>query len=343
MAGLRSGYTTGTTAAAAAMAALIFARAGVVPGHVDVPLPPFSTGETIAVPIERAGWGNGCLAFAEARKDGGDDPDATHGMILRAEIFANVRKGLEIDGGAGIGRATLPGLPIAPGDAAINPVPRAQIRSGLLGISPVLSPLRVVISAPEGEARARRTMNARLGILGGISILGTQGIVRPYSNAAYRASIAEALSVARATGCEKICLGTGRRSIGLMQRLYPDLMPQSFVVAGDFVEESLKLAGDFGRVSWGCFFGKLVKLAQGLGNTHAHAGALDREFLAKIAGMPELAECNTAQAALEYILQKPGPALRRLVELAKGYATKFAGREISIHLFHANGRELARA
>lgn len=343
MAELKNGFTTGTTATAAAMAALLFARCNIAASRIDVPLPPFD-GASIAVPIERAGLADGCLAFAEARKYGGDDPDATSGMLLRAEIFAGTAPGIEIDGGQGIGKVTLPGLPVPPGQAAINPVPLRQIRHGLRQTEACLPPLRVVISAPEGAARAARTMNARLGIVGGISILGTQGIVRPYSNAAYLASITEAINVARATGCRHICLGTGRRTIAQLATLHPELPQQAFIVAGDFVEDSLRQTRDFADASWGCFFGKLVKLAQGLGNTHANTADLDLDFVARTAGIPALADCNTASEALERILKNRRiAALADLAQMAKRHAMKFSGRHITIHLFHTDGRELTRA
>lgn len=169
-------------------------------------------------------------------------------------------------------------MPINVGAAAINPVPRQQIAFAIGQAASLPSGLRVVISAPEGERRARETMNARLGIVGGISILGTQGIVRPFSHDAYRASIRQAVKVAQALGCEEICFATGRRSLKCLARVYPHLPEQSFVVAGDFARDSLMLAKEFKTVAWGCFFGKLVKLAQGLGNTHARRASLDRDF-----------------------------------------------------------------
>lgn len=308
-----------------------------------MPLPPFASGRALAVPIEQTGGGDESLAFAEVRKDGGDDPDATHGMLIRADIFAGGKPGVEIDGGKGIGRVTLPGLAIAPGRAAINPVPRAQIWEGLRRICGTPPPLRILISAPEGEERARKTMNARLGIVGGISILGTQGIVRPYSNAAWLGGLAEAFSVARAAGIARLCLATGRRSAALLAGIYPELPKLAFVVAGDFVAESLRLAKGFDKIAWGCYFGKLIKICQGLDNTHAHQASLDMEFLAEMADMPGLAHCLTAQAALEYLLPDRRGCLRRLVALAKKRLMEFSERQITIHLFHTDGRELARA
>lgn len=349
MVALRSGYTTGTTAAAAAMAAWQYLTGQRSIMSAEVPLPPFRDGKVFPVPIVRTGCGGdvGALAYAEARKEAGDDPDVTNGMIIRATIYAAreagpANGGIAIAGGQGIGRVTLPGLSVPVGQAAINPVPLAQIRTGLNNLG--ATGLHVVISAPEGEARAKGTMNGRLGIIGGISILGTQGIVKPYSHAAYRESIACAMNIAKASGCDTVCLGTGRRSIALLQNLYPALPEQAFIVAGDFLKESLELARQFQHVAWGCFFGKLIKLAQGLANTHAHTAELDMNFLANVAGRPELDASNTAQAALEQILTAPDATpLRNILNLARQQAMNFLGKQITIHLFHNDGRELARA
>lgn len=341
MSGLRSGFTTGTAAAAAAMSAATLLFRQIRPDAIAVPLPPLEgTFATLRVPIEKAGLIDGCSAFAEVRKDGGDDPDATHGMIIRADIYREVEPGCRIDGGQGIGRVALRGLPVAPGEAAINPVPRQQIAFGLASILPDDAGLKVIISAPEGQERAKKTMNARLGIIGGISILGTQGIVRPYSHIAYKAAIEQAVSVARASACDHLCFATGRRSLAFLAKLFPDLTQQSFIVAGDFVRASLSLAKDFKTVSWGCLFGKLVKLAQGLANTHAHANSLDLKFLASILHRADIGAATTAQSVLS-IAQASG-SLMRLMHLAKSHAEYFAQRQITIHLFDTAGRELAR-
>lgn len=338
---LRNGFTTGTAATAAAMAAALFAFKHISVKQIQVPLPPFEEPLSfLSIPIEKTGVIENGLAYAEVIKDGGDDPDATHGMIIRADIYGKAESGLTIDGGEGIGRVTLPGLPVSPGEAAINPVPRQQITFGVSQIVKANLGLQVVISAPEGIERAKKTMNARLGIVGGISILGTQGIVRPFSNAAYKASIAQALNVAKAADCENICLATGRRSLDFLKKLYPHLGQQSFVVAGDFVQESLALAKNFKNVSWGCFFGKLVKLAQGMANTHAHMQSLDFRFLSEVLEIPDLQKVTTAQSVLEIAGVSGG--LMRLMRLARHHAEQFAGRRITIHLFDTAGRELAR-
>lgn len=339
---LRSGFTTGSAAAAAAMAAIRFALTDRVPAFVRTPLPPFANGEPsgwLDIPVERAGAVDSGF-FGEVRKDGGDDPDITNGMIIRAEVLRLAEKKIVVDGGEGIGRVTLPGLAVKAGEAAINPAPRQQIEFGANYAGPN-SGWRIIVSAPEGQKRAAATMNARLGIVGGISILGTHGLVLPFSHEAYRASVGSGLKVAAACGAKTVCLATGRRSAKLMERLYPDLPKAAFIIAGDFVKESLELAANFEKIAWGCFFGKLIKLAQGEANTHAHVCGLDMRFAAELARMPELAGLNTARLALEAILARS--ALGPIMDAARLSAERFAGRKIEIHLFHQDGRELARA
>lgn len=337
---MRDGWTTGSTATAAALAALHFFRCGYVPEFVTVPLPPGVPGSCLTIPVVAAGELPGGVCWGMARKYAGDDPDVTDGMIIRAEIFPCPGLKITIEGGEGIGRVTLPGLDMPPGMAAINPAPRAQITAALREAAPGLG-FKVVISAPDGERRARGTMNGRLGIVGGISILGTQGVVRPFSHAAWRAALEQFVAVNRAAREVHVALATGRRSQSMLERKYPWLSARAFMVAGDFVADALAMVGEFAVISWGCFFGKLLKLAQGCANTHAHVSDLDLTFLADVARMPQLAQMTTAQEALELLLaQKPG-AIREVVAIARDQAIAFAGKDVTVHLFHTDGRELA--
>lgn len=391
---LREGFTTGTAATGAALAALTLLRTGRAPDSVDVPLPPFApaAGEEsfagrgprgrcvlpvadcapgpaaelipdfLPAPAQVAG-----AAHASIRKDGGDDPDATSGALITASVLLRDCEApfwapddpdfTRIEGGPGVGRVTLPGLPLPVGTAAINPVPREQLRFALgrQAARPVpgrgpCPPLTVIISVPQGAEIARHTFNPRLGIVGGISILGTQGTVRPYSHAAWRATIEQGLHVAQATGCRTVCLSTGRRSEKLLMARYPELAPRSFVQAADFAEFSLRAAGalPFERLVWGCFFGKLVKLAQGHAYTHARDAELDMAALAHLcneagtACAPAVARCVTASHALELLLADPAgsDALAAVIRRAAQTAWAFAGRPVSLHLFHTDGREL---
>lgn len=442
---LREGFTTGSAATGAALAALHLLRTGGAPSHVDVPLPPFSSGpsspaapsglrdvaadgaagavadaadneppENRDLPRPR-GWlrlevaacdrgpapelaacpefaplfaqEDSCaqssgeernavlrVAHASIRKDGGDDPDATSGALITATVVENTAMPAQtgvthaaseadaaeppvvcIEGGPGVGRVTLPGLPIPVGEAAVNPTPRQQIafamRHGALvfGTGPC-PPLRVIVSVPEGERLARQTFNPRLGIVGGISILGTQGTVRPYSHQAWKATIEQGLAVAAATGCRDMGLTTGRRSERLLMDKYPHMPQRSFIQVADFAAFSLKAAGamPFDTLIWGCFFGKLVKLAQGHAYTHARHADLDMEDLARLCRQcgascaDQVRHCVTAAHALELLLlDKAGNDVIALVgEKAAAVAANFAGRHVRLHLFHTDGREL---
>lgn len=361
---LREGFTTGSAATAAAMAALDVLLGRPPPFGVRIPLPPFDDGSPagwLDIPVRGARRASGKeTASAQVRKDGGDDPDATHGAVVVATVRAipgrlAVDEDIVLRGGKGVGRVTLPGLPVAVGEAAINPVPRAQIRYGLRLIGTrhgYGGGLDVLISVPLGRLMARNTFNPRLGIMGGISILGTQGTVRPYSHEAWKTAILQGMEVAAAIGCDTLCLSTGRRSERFLLALYPHLPPQAAVQAADFAEFSLQEAGKrpFRHLAWGCFFGKLVKLAQGNASTHAHDAALDFDLLARWCAGPgipaaRLARCVTAGHALEMLLGVGAPgldAVREVALRASRTARAFAGRPVTIHVFHMNGQELVR-
>jgi cobalt-precorrin-5B (C1)-methyltransferase len=307
--------------------------------------------------------------MAAVIKDGGDDPDATH--RARIEAFARFdaslpKLELSINGGTGVGRVTLPGLPLPVGEAAINPVPRQQIdravREVLAHAGAASScGVRIVISVPDGERIARHTLNPRLGIIGGISILGTHGTVRAFSHEAWQSAILQSMDVALAnrppqqSALPALCLSTGRRSERLLMACYPALPALCFIQAADHVRFSLEAAAQraLTPLAWGCFFGKLVKLAQGIPYTHARSAPLDMAFIARChAGLnaaqdmeTQLAACNTANQALELLLGAPKgiETVARLVRLAKEQAQAFAGSTVIVHLFHTDGRELAVA
>ncbi len=245
--------------------------------------------------------------------------------------------------GAGIGRVTLPGLPVAVGEPAVNPVPRQQIslavatacgqhaRDAAAGTGKIVV-LHVLLWVENGEAIARNTLNPRLGIVGGISILGTQGTVKPYSHDAWQATIVHGLEVAKATGVETILLSTGRRSERLLFSLYPQLPATAGVQAADFAYFSIKEVAQrgFPHVVWGCFVGKLLKLAQGLEYTHAKTAPADMPMLAGLcqqAGgsatlVAQVAAMPTAQGAFA-IMQEQAPPVAQVVLqslAAKAYA-----------------------
>lgn len=337
---LREGFTTGSAAAAAARAAALFALTGERPATVDIPLPPPHQGR-LSIPIAHVAE-DALGVRAAVIKDGGDDPDATHGARIEAHVtldpaFSGVGPHVLIGGGRGVGRVTLPGLPVAVGQAAINPGPMEQIRAAVLEVLPedFKGIALVVVEVPEGEERARHTLNPRLGIVGGISILGTAGIVRPYSHGAWAECVARSLDVARAAGQACAVMTTGRRSERLFQEAHPFVPDVCLIQAADFYAHSLCAAAErgFSSVIWAVFFGKLVKQAQGFANTHARSAELDFGLLAAKAGQAgadeaarqAIAGANTAAQALALV---PGGAAARLTALLVQDAKAAAARHL---------------
>lgn len=353
--GLREGFTTGSAAAAAAKAATFFALNGQAPAQVDIPLP---VGDgRLRIPIAQVG-DDGMSVRAAVIKDGGDDPDATHGARIEAVVtvdpaFSAVGPHVLIDGGTGVGRVTLPGLPVPVGKAAINPGPERQIRAAVLEALPegFNGIVLVFIEAPEGEAMARHTLNPRLGILGGISILGTGGIVRPYSHEAWAAAVSQALDVARAQGHSLCALTTGRRTERLFLERNPGVPALCCIQAADHFAHALRQAGakGFRTVLWAVFFGKLVKQAQGLESTHAREAATDFSLLARRAqaagadpaSVRAIAGANTAAQTLEILRGQPqagATLVAQLVAHAKRAAQTFApGLDVRYQVFSLTG------
>ena len=306
---LRTGWTTGTCAAAAAKAAASALASGRLQTRVDVKLPGKGRERRVEFDVERCDLG-GSWAEAVVIKDAGDDPDVTDGAHLTARVSWLERQGLELDRGDGVGSVTKPGLGLLVGGPAINAVPRRMIS---YSVEEVLDPdergVRVVISVPGGEKMAEKTTNARLGIVGGISILGTTGIVRPFSTAAWAASVVQAIDVMGAQGHKTFVLSTGGLTEKAAMRLLPDLEEVNFVEVGDFTGQAIKKAVENGLER--CFFvgmaGKISKLAAGVMMTHWTRSKVDNDLLAKITleagGSTNLVEevkgANTARHAYE--------------------------------------------
>jgi cobalt-precorrin-5B (C1)-methyltransferase len=306
---LRTGWTTGSCAAAAAKAAAGALASGLPQTRVDIKLPGKGQERRVAFDVERCDLG---AAWAEAVviKDAGDDPDVTDGAHLTARVSWREEQGLELDRGDGIGVVTKPGLGLPVGGPAINAVPRRMIS---YSVEEVLDPdergVRVVISVPGGEKMAEKTTNARLGIVGGISILGTTGIVRPFSTAAWAASVVQAVNVMGAQGHKTFVLSTGGLTEKAAMRLLPDLEEVNFVEVGDFTGQAIKKAVENGLER--CFFvgmaGKISKLAAGVMMTHWTRSKVDNDLLAQITieagGSTALLEvvkvANTARHAYE--------------------------------------------
>ena len=300
--GLRTGWTTGTCASAAAKAATIGLLTGRRPSRVEVALP---GGRRVGFAVEAGLLGTSSEAVVV--KDAGDDPDCTDGARLTAVSEAATGDTTVLAAGEGIGTVTKPGLGLPVGDPAINPVPRRMILAALAEVT--TRPLLVTFSVPGGQAMAERTTNARLGITGGISILGTTGIVRPFSTAAYRASVVQQVDVAAAQGERTVVLATGSRSEAAAARLLPDLDPVCLVEVGDFTGIALRRAAGAGMTHavFVGMAGKITKLAAGVMMTHFHRSKVETRLLAEVAaeaGAPaELVAAATATATARHFAE----------------------------------------
>ena len=314
--GTRTGFTTGACSAAAAAAAVQGLVHGAVPDAVDCLLP---NGDTVrfAVNDGRCDVSNPeapATAHAMVIKDAGDDPDCTDKAHLTADVRVLPGEAgvVRLCGGFGVGTVTMAGLGLEVGGPAINPVPRRNIEDNVRAAgAPLLAHagLEVTISVPQGVEMARKTLNARLGILGGISILGTTGIVKPYSTSAYRASVVQGVQVAATLGHGVVVLTTGGRTEQFAMKERAALPPACFVQMGDFLRYALDeaVAQGLTEVVIGGMVGKLTKIAQGETITHANRAEVDTELLAQLAagiGAPpevcaEIAAAETARFAAE--------------------------------------------
>ncbi len=318
---LRSGYTTGACAAAAAKGAALMLVNQAIVSEVSIDLP---AGVCAAFPLQGQSFSAneaGCFVV----KDAGDDPDITNGAEVHALVRLNpplppfVKGGSSvlIEGGTGIGRITKPGLAIPPGEWAINPVPLRMIEQSVGGVLSEFkiqnSEFKIIISIPDGAERARKTLNARLGIIGGLSILGTTGIVRPISAKAWTDTIDASLDVARACGCETVVLSTGRSSEMAAQKHLSPLPEEACIMMGDHVAYALRACATRGFLQpiIACQFAKMLKIACGHENTHAAASDLD---LAVLRGWAE-----AAKVPPEYLALISGANTAREIAVATGF------------------------
>lgn len=297
---MRTGYTTGACATAATQGAMLTLLDGQAPTSVTITLP---IGEQATLPVHRYEPHADGSVTASVIKDAGDDPDVTHGAELCATVSWRETSGIEIDGGVGIGRVTKPGLGLEIGTAAINPVPRAmieQVVQEILAEQGETRGIHVIISVPDGLERSQKTLNARLGIIGGLSILGTTGIVRPYSTAAYKASISKAIDVAIACGCqEHIVLTTGSRSEKFARR-YISLPDEAYIQMGKFTGHALRdcASKSVPQVTLVGMIGKLSKIGDGRMQTHVAGAEVDLQKLAEVAR-----SCGATEDLVEQVRQ----------------------------------------
>jgi cobalt-precorrin-5B (C1)-methyltransferase len=352
---LRHGWTTGACATAAAKAAFSALLHGEFPDPVTITLP---KGQTPCFALACHALGDG-EAMAGIVKDAGDDPDVTHGALVKASVRrGRPGFGVSFAAGEGVGTVTRPGLPLAVGEPAINPGPRAMIRGAIEAVAAeagVGADAAVTIAIANGEALAKRTLNGRLGIVGGLSVLGTTGIVVPYSCSAWIHSIHRGIDVARAAGLAHVAGATGASSEAAVQRLYA--LPETALIdMGDFVGGMLKYLHKrpVPRVTIAGGFAKMTKLGQGLLDLHSRAGAVDLAWLCRDAAalggdeavLAAIAQAASAGEAL-LICERAGLAIATAVaEAAQRSAARLVagtGMTLDVAVFDRDGRLLARA
>lgn len=312
--GTRKGYTTGACSAAAARAATLGLLTGKIPEQIESLLP---NGQRITFVVHEGSVAKD-YAHAVIIKDAGDDPDCTHQAHMTADVrvLADSVNQVRLKGGDGVGTITMRGLGLEVGGPAINPIPRKNIEANIREIANELlqsKSLEVTISVPGGQDMAKKTLNDRLGIIDGISILGTTGIVHPYSTAAFRASVVQGIEVAANQGQQAVVLTTGGRTEKFTIRELSDLDPACFVQMGDFLGPALDSAQQVGikQIIIGGMVGKLSKIAQGEVITHAHRNPVNTQLLADLAASvgadasvcAEIAAGETARFAGERMLE----------------------------------------
>ena len=310
---LRTGFTTGTCATAGSKAAVLAIINQKKIDSVEVALP---KKKKLKIKIASCLFDKTSVRCAVI-KDGGDDPDVTHGAEIWTELSLTKKPNqIEIDGGEGVGRITKPGLGLEIGSVAINPTPKKMITENILDVARALlkkNGIRVIISVPRGKELALKTDNPRLGIVGGISILGTSGIVIPYSTASFAASIRQSLDVTVAMGNDTVVLTTGGRSEDYSRNII-NLPDHCFVQMGDFSGYTIQQCAKkmIKKAYVAGFIGKLTKMAMGIKQTHVKGSKVDMQFLSNLAQrcnadkkiVDEVKKANTARHVLEIITKK---------------------------------------
>ncbi len=302
---LRKGFSTGAAAAGAAKAA----ASRCLGAGLDQVMLNLPNGNQLTIPISNSGVDLSGEAFAEVVKDGGDDPDVTNGLVIKA-LVRRVATGVRIYGGKGVGLVTKPGLPVAPGEPAINPTPRRMIEEALADLT-AEGGWEVTIEVPEGERVATRTLNPRLGIIGGISILGTTGIVEPMSEEAWQVSLVSQLSVMKALGLRTAVLTPGRQgaAVAVNHGIPGEHLAEMSNFVGYMLDQCLEL-GFSSVILWG-HYGKLIKVAAGNFQTHNRVSDGRMETLASLAAIngvspqivAEILRSNTTEEAVDRLAQ----------------------------------------
>lgn len=303
---LKTGYTTGSCATAATKAAFSTLLTGEVFSEISITLP---QGEWIKIPIHATNVSPKSVSCTVI-KDAGDDPDITNGHEIVSTVAINLNhKGVNFLQGEGVGKVTLPGLDSAIGEPSINKTPRMMMKRELYKImrhyqdklpNGLKTGIDVTISVPKGKELALKTFNPKLGIVDGISIIGTSGIVKPFSSEAFVASIRREVQVAKALGCKHLVINSGAKSEKYVKQIYPELPSQAFIHYGNFIGETIKIASELGleKLTMGIMLGKAVKLAEGSLDTHSKKVVMNRKFLEEVAE-----EAGCSQSIIDSIEQ----------------------------------------
>jgi len=351
---LRTGFTTGTSATAASVAAILSIINQKKTKSVDVLLPKKSK---IKININNCEFEKN-KARCSVIKDGGDDPDVTHGAEIVVDLeLTSKPNSIEIDGGEGVGRVTKPGIGLDIDQAAINPTPRKMITENLTNVGKEIlekNGIRVIISVPKGKELGPKTDNPRIGIVNGISILGTSGIVMPYSTASFAAAIRQQLDVVLSMGDNTVVLTTGGRSEDFARNIF-DLPEHSFVQFGDFSGYAISQCAKKGisKAHVGGFIGKFAKMATGIKQTHVKGSKVNMDFLSELAKqcnaeeniIQKIKNANTARNVQEIILEHNVVGFFDLIcsEVYKQMRNHSENKiPIEIILFNFDGNVLAR-
>jgi cobalt-precorrin-5B (C1)-methyltransferase len=335
---LRYGYTTGTCATAGAKAAAEMLFSQTIVEEVKVQTP---KGWILDIPVEKPKFTDN-KAICSVIKDAGDDPDVTHGLEIVVSVEKTGNSGVEIVGGKGVGLVTQKGLAIEPGFHAINPVPRMMITGAIEEILEEygeVGGIKVIVSVPKGEEIAKKTFNPRLGIVGGLSIIGTTGIVEPMSEEALKESIALELSVLKEKGHDEIVFVPGNYGLDFASNL--ELPVDLMVKTSNFIGFMLEKAAYYGikKILFVGHLGKMVKVAGGIFNTHSRNAGARMEILSAWAAyyggsqdlIQQLMHCHTTDEALEYLLQPGAPQIMDvLAEKVKEHCENKVFGEIEI-------------
>ncbi len=330
---LRTGFTTGSCACAAAKAALLALLTGEKVERVTIALP---CGEEVELPVAATVREENQFTCTVV-KDAGDDPDVTHKREIRAKVCFSETEGVQFRAGEGVGIVTLPGLGLEVGEPAINATPREMMRretEKLLAKYQINKGVVIEIAVPGGADLAQKTFNPKLGIVGGISIIGTSGVVRPFSSEAFVATIGKEIQLAKALGCRHIIINSGAKSERILKERFSGLLPQAFIHYGNFIGDTLKIAVKEGieRITMGIMIGKAVKLAEGNTDTHSGIVSMNREF---IAGLLQEAGCPSDCCKRIYdialarelwtVLPEDHPFFGLLVQKCLAVCRKFTG------------------